>query len=199
MSNIKLFNKWDASGVVVEDLGLKRYLNISPIIVPRTGGRNTTTNFHRNKTTIYERLVNKLQVPGHKGKKHKSTSGRNTGKAYKNQKVVEQVFKILEEKTKQNPIQVFVKAIENAAPRDEITSIEYGGARYPQAVECSPQRRIDIVLRIMVQGSYQKVYGKKAKIVDVLADEILKAYNKDPTSAAMAKKIELERQADASR
>ena len=98
-----------------------------------------------------------------------------------------------------NPVEVFVKALENSAPREEITTIEYGGARYPQAVECAPQRRVDLALRQMVQGSYQKSFNKKPNMVEVLADEIIKAYNSDQGSAAIAKKLELERQADASR
>ncbi|MBS3145270.1 30S ribosomal protein S7 [Candidatus Woesearchaeota archaeon] len=196
---IKLFNRYETSGIIVKDLGLKNYLNVSPIIVPRTAGRNSTVIIHRNKINIVERLINKLMVPGHRGKKHKLTSGHNTGKASKAQKIVMEVFKIIEEKTKQNPLQVLVTAVENAAPKDEITTIEYGGARYPQAVETAPLRRIDVALRMMVQGSYQKSFGKKKTIVENLADEILKAYNKDATSAAVAKKTELERQADASR
>ena len=98
-----------------------------------------------------------------------------------------------------NPIEVFVKALENAAPREEITTIEYGGARYPQAVECSPMRRVDVALRQMVQGSYSRCFNKKIKIEDALADEIIKAYNTDQTSQAISKKLELERQADSSR
>ena len=39
------------------------------------------------------------------------------------------------------PLKIFVKAIENSAPREEVISIEYGGARYPQAVDLSPLRR----------------------------------------------------------
>ena len=138
-------------------------------------------------------------IPGHRGKKHKTTSGRISGKSQKVYDIVENVFKIIEEKTKKNPIEIFIRALENAAPREEIISIEYGGARYPQAVECAPQRRIDIALRQFVQGSYQKSFNKKINIVDALVDEILKAYNLDQTSTAIAKKLELERQADSSR
>ena len=104
-----------------------------------------------------------------------------------------------EEKTKKNPIEIFVKAVENAAPREEITTIEYGGAKYPQAVEVAPQRRVDLALRQMVNGSYQKCFNKKIKIEQALANEIMKAYEIDKDSAAIAKKLELERQADSSR
>jgi len=197
--NFKVFNKWEISGVQVNDPGLKNYINLRPVLVPRTGGKYAKTRFWKNKTNIIERLINKLMIPGHKGKKHKTTSGRATGKAAKAYQIIEDVFKIIEDKTKKNPVEIFVKALENSAPREEITTIEYGGARYPQAVECAPQRRIDIALRQMVQGSYQKSFNKKTAVREALADEIIKAYNLDQGSAAIAKKLELERQADASR
>lgn len=199
MSSIKLFGLWDTSGIKVEDAGLQPYINLRPLLLPKTGGRNTGIVFHKSKTNIVERLVNKVMVPGHKGKKHKLSSGHCCGKAAGKMTIVESAFKAIEAKTKKNPVEVFVKAIENAAPREEITTIEYGGARYPKAVECSPQRRIDIALRQFIQGAYGKSFNNKRALKDTLADEILKAYNMDQSSTAIAKKLELERQADASR
>ena len=195
----KVFNRWEFSGIQVQDPGLKNYINLRPVLVPRTGGKYAKTRFWKNKNNIVERLINKILIPGHKGKKHKTTSGRFSGKAIKASKIVYDAFNIIEEKTKRNPVEVFVKALENAAPREEITTIEYGGARYPQSVECAPQRRIDIALRQMIQGSYQKSFNKKINMTQALADEILKAYNFDQGSAAITKKLELERQSDASR
>ena len=196
--DFKVFDRWDIK-VEVQDPGLKRYITLSSILVPKTGGRNVQTRFWKSKNNIVERLINKLMIPGHRGKKHKTTSGRVSGKSQKVYDIVENAFKIIEEKTKKNPIEVFVKALENAAPREEIISIEYGGARYQQDVECAPQRRVDIVLRQFVQGAYQKSFNKKINMTDALVDEILKAYNLDQTSTAIAKKLELERQADSSR
>jgi small subunit ribosomal protein S7 len=195
---MKLFNLWDTN-VEVKDPGLKGYINLEPVLVPKTGGKNTKVRFWKSRYSIAERLMNKLMVPGHRGKKHKVTSGHCTGKGQQVYDIVENTFKILEEKTKKNPVEIFVKAIENSAPREEITTIEYGGARYPQAVEVSPQRRVDIALRQFAQGAYAKSFNKKIKIVDCLADEIMKAYQIDQTSTAISKKLELERQADASR
>ena len=51
----------------------------------------------------------------------------------------------------------------------------------------------------MVQGSYQKSYGKKVKAHEALADEIMRAAISDGKSFAISKKLELERQADAAR
>lgn len=196
---IKFFNRWTSEGASVDDPGIKPYITIKPVLVPKTGGRNSKQKFHKSKYTIVERLLNKLMVTGHKGKKHKITSYKHTGKGTNAYKIVFNTFKIIEEKTKENPIKILVKAIENSAPRDEITSIEYGGARYPQSVECAPQRRIDLALRMMTQGAYQKSFNKKTKIEMALANEIIKAYNSDKESVAISKKLELERQADSSR
>ncbi|MBI4154178.1 30S ribosomal protein S7 [Candidatus Woesearchaeota archaeon] len=196
---IKLFNRWDCSNIKVQDPGLLRYVSLRPLIIPKSSGRNTHVVFHKSKAHIVERLMNKLMVPGHKGKKHKFTSGRCTGHGVQVYNIIERAFDIIEKKSKKNPVEVYVKALENAAPREEITTIEYGGARYPKAVECAPQRRIDVALRMFVQGAYSSSVKKKKSIEEALADEILKAYNQDQTSAAIAKKLELERQADASR
>jgi len=199
MTRYLLFGKWDTSGIQVKDMGLQKYINLRPIIVPRTSGRYAQQRFYKNNESIVERLMNKMMVPGHRGRKHTLTSGHCGGKSVTNYNSVKKVLEKIEAQTKQNPVAVLVGAIENAAPRDEITTIEYGGAVYPQAVDCSPQRRIDLVLRLFVQGSYQKSFGKKTKIVDALADEIILASKNDQKSAAVAKKIELERQADAAR
>ncbi|MEK6904647.1 MAG: 30S ribosomal protein S7 [Nanoarchaeota archaeon] len=196
---MKVLGKWDVGNINVIDPGLKDYINLRPVFVPRTAGRYSKTRFWRNKYNVVERLINKLMVPGHKGKKHFISSGRCGGKSLTAINIVRKAFEIVEQKTKKNPIEIFAKAIENAAPRDEITTIEYGGAKYPQAVDCSPQRRVDLVLKFFIQGSYQRSYGKKAKAHEALADEIMRACTNDGKSFAIAAKLQLERQADAAR
>jgi len=196
---MKIFDLWETEGIKIQDLGLQGYINLSPLLVPRTGSRNVKTRFHNSQTNIVERLINRLMVVGHKGKHHKMSSGRNTGKATKVYKLVMSSFKKIEEKTKKNPVEVLAKAIENAAPREEITTIEYGGARYPKAVDCSPQRRVDLALKNLVQGVYQRCFNKKISAIDALTNEILDAYNLNNASNAVSKKFELERQSDSSR
>jgi len=196
---IKAFNRWSTDEIKVEDPGLVRYISLEPKIVAKTGARYAGNRFHKSKIFIVERLINKIMVPGHKGKKHFKTSGHITGKAATAYNIVEKVFKIIEKNTNKNPINVFVKAIENASPREEIISIEYGGARYPKAVECAPQRRIDFSMRLMVQGAYSKSFNKKKSYVEALAEEIIAAYNSSSLSNAISKKHEMERQADSSR
>lgn len=193
------FNRWDVSKVVVNDSGLRDYICLEPRIVPKTSGRNAGQRFYKSKTFIVERFMNHLFVPGHKGKKHKFTSGHNTGKSITVYRIMLKTLELIEKRTQKNPIGVLVKAIENSAPRDEVITIEYGGARYPKAVEVSPQRRVDLAIRFMVQGAYAKSFNSKTKMFQALATEIINAYNINNQSNAIAKKLELERQADSAR
>ncbi|MFH1642306.1 MAG: 30S ribosomal protein S7 [Nanoarchaeota archaeon] len=196
---IKAFNKWAVSDLKVEDPGLVRYIVLEPKVVPKTGARYAGNRFHKSRIFIVERLINKLMIPGHKSGKHFRSSGHITGKANNAYKIVEKTFGIIEAKTQQNPIEVFVKALVNSAQREEIITIEYGGARYPKAVESAPQRRIDQALKHMVQGSYNKSFNSKKAIEQWLAEEIINAYKLSQESHAISKKLEMERQADASR
>jgi small subunit ribosomal protein S7 len=200
MVDVLAFNKWDCSNISVSDPGLKPYIVVKPVIVPRTGARYAGSRFHKSKIFIVERLINKLMVTGRVGtKKHKISSGHNTGKAATVYTVVFNTLSLIEEKTGENPIAVFVKALENAAPREEIITIEYGGARYPKPVECAPQRRIDRTLKFMTQGAYKSSFNKKKSLSQALAEEIIAAYSIDQKSLAISKKLEVERQSDSSR
>jgi len=194
----KLFGIYDVSEVKVNDPGMKRYVNLEPKLMVKSYGRNRE-KFSEAKINIIELFANLIAVPGHRGKKHKIQTSWKSGKYSQNMQIVLKCLKILEEKTKTNPVQVLVTAIENAAPRDGITVIEYGGARYPQAVDISPLRRVTMTLRLIVQGSYDKSHNKKAKIEETLAEEIMKAYKSDPDSYSMIKKKDSEKQADSAR
>lgn len=199
MSEVKFFNRWSAEGVKVVDRGLIDYISIQPKIIPKTGARYVKNRFHKSQVFIIERLATKLMVSGHKSKKHFMSSGRNTGKKNNALRIIEKALAKVELKLKQNPLAVLVKAIENAAPREEVIAIEYGGARYPKAVDVAPQRRIDLALRSMTQGAYQKSFNKKRKIEDTLAEEIVNAAQCSAKSNAVAKKKDLERQAASSK
>tara|TARA_Y100000310_G_scaffold75462_1_gene71760 strand:+ start:18180 stop:18779 length:600 start_codon:yes stop_codon:yes gene_type:complete len=199
MTDIKVFNKWSTEGITILDPGLKDYISLDARLVPKTGAKYAGNRFHKSKTLIVERLINKVMVTGHKGKKHYRSSDHQTGKANTAYKIVEDAFNIIEEKLKQNPIKVLVKAIENAAQREEIITIEYGGARYPKAVECAPQRRIDVALKYIVQGAFHKTTNTSKPMVEGLAEEIINAFKLSSSSHAISKKLEVERQADSSR
>jgi small subunit ribosomal protein S7 len=196
--NFKIFDLYDLSNINVEDLGLKSVINLKPKLMLKSHGRNFQ-KFGQTKVNIVERLINKISVAGHRGKKHKIEIGHTTGKYSKNAKIVLEAFELIEKRTQRNPVEVLIKAIENSAPRDEITVIEYGGARYPQAVDVSPLRRVNLALRNIVHGASDKAFNKKKTIVQGLAEEIIMAAEKNGESFALKKKKESEAQADSAR
>ncbi|MBS3070826.1 30S ribosomal protein S7 [Candidatus Pacearchaeota archaeon] len=196
--NFKIFNMYSLDEINVEDPGLKPVINLNTKLILKSHGRNTQ-RLGQTKTNIVERLMNKLSVAGHRGKKHKIILGSSTGKYTKNMMIVLGAFKIIEEKTKTNPVKVLVKAIENSAPRDETTVIEYGGARYLQAVDVSPLRRVNIALKNLVHGASDRAFNKKKNITQSLAEEIILAYENSGDSSAVRKKNEAEKQADSAR
>jgi small subunit ribosomal protein S7 len=194
----KIFDMWDISQIEVKEPGLKSVVNLEPKLILKNQGRNMIKS-GQAKVNIVERLMNKLAVSGHRNKKHKIEFGRNTGKYTKNMNTIIKALNLVETKTKQNPIQVLVTAIEKAAPRDETTVIEYGGARYPQAVDVSPLRRVNITLNNIVHGASDKAFNKKKTISEALAEEIVLTYEGNGDSVALRKKNESEKQADAAR
>jgi small subunit ribosomal protein S7 len=192
---ILVFNKWDMEGISISDLGLQPFVTLEPKIVPKTGARYAGVRFRKSRVFIVERFINKIMVPGHKGKKHWRSSGHIAGKKQVAYNAVEKAFGLIEQKLKKNPLSVFVTALENSCPREEILAIEYGGARYPKAVEVAPQRRVDLALRYMAQGSYSRAFKSKVPIAHAIADEIMAAYAGNAKSSAISKKRDLERQA----
>ena len=195
---MKLFGLYETKDIEVKDLSLKDYINLRETLNVKSHGRNNE-GFDKMDMNVVEKLINYVSVPGHRGKKHKIMTGHSSGKYTRNANLVLETLKIIEEKKKENPIQILVKAIENAAPRDEITVIEYGGARYPQAVDVSPMRRLALSLRHIVHGAYDKAFNKKVKMYAALADEIIMASDNNGESFAIKKKNEAEKQADSAR
>lgn len=199
MTELKLFNRWDFN-VEIKDQGLKPYINLKPVVIPKTGGRYSKQKFYKSKMNIVERLVNKIMVPGHRGKKHLISSGRNTGKSQTILNIIKKVFEKLEKKTNKNPIEILVRAIENAALREEITSYQMGGIMVRKAVITSPQRRVDAALSVIVQSAYRKSFGKKMSMTDALVNEIFHAYKNDASkSEAIKEKERIEREAGGAR
>ncbi len=189
---------YDMGEVVVSDEALQPYINLQGKLLVKSHGRQGS-KFDAANVHILERLANRIAVPGHTGKKHKIITSWASGKYNSNIKIVLDTLKIIEERKKENPVQVLVRAIEKGSQRDEITTIEYGGARYPQAVDSSPMRRVNMAIRWLVQGSYSKCFGKKKKMAESLANEIILTADENMESYCLTKKNELEKQADAAR
>ena len=194
----KIFDLYDISEIKVQDEGLKNVINLEPKLIIKSHGRNVF-KLGQAKVNVVERLMNRLATAGHRGKKHKLIKGRATGKYTKNMNIILESFELIEKRTKKNPVEVLVKAIENVSPRDEITVIEYGGARYPQAVDVAPLRRVNLAIRWIVHGSSDKAFNKKKTIAQALADEIILASESNGESFAYRKKNESEKQADSAR
>ena len=197
IQEFKIFDKYEITQIEVQDPGLKSSINLQPKLVLKSYGRNIM-KFGQTKVNVVERLMNKVATSGHRGKKHKIQK-KATGKYTKNMNIVLQAFELIEKKTGKNPVEVLVKAIENSAPRDEITVIEYGGARYPQAVDVSPIRRVNLALKHLVHGSSDKSFNKKKKFSQALADEIILTSEANGESFAIRKRKESEAQADSAR
>ncbi len=187
-NEILLFGKWSYEGVEVRDPGLKDYICLKPVYLPHTGGRHAKRRFGKAEVPIVERLINKLMRPG-----------KNTGKKHLAYNIVKRAFDMVYLRTGKNPIQVLVRAIENAAPREETTRIAYGGIVYHVAVDISPQRRVDLALRFITDGARQAAFSNPRSIEECLAEEIILAAQNDPRSYAIRQKEEIERIALASR
>lgn len=194
----KVFDLYDVSQIAIKDPALKPHINLNSKLLVKSYGRRKD-KFATMKVNILERLANRLAVPGHVGKKHKIITSWSSGKYNKNMKTVLTALAIVEKNAEKNPVQVLIDAIENCSPRDEITVIESAGARYPQAVDASPMRRVNLALRWLVQGAYAKSFGKRNKMAASLANEIILAAKGSMESYSMVKKNEAEKQADAAR
>lgn len=195
---MNIFAKWDSTEVEVRDPSLKGYISLKPVATPHTSGRHAKP-FGRSEVNIVERLINKLMVTGHEGKKHKRSSGRNTGKKQVAIKMTREALELVEKKTKKNPVQVLVEAVINSGPREETTRLKYGGIAYHRSVDVSPQRRLDEALRYIATGAARQTFKSKKAFPLALAEEIVAAANYDMKCYAVSKKEERERVAKAAR
>lgn len=189
---LKMFGRWETAGIVVNDLGLKPYINLDSRTVPRTAG-HLRRPFHKSKANIVERLALHLMVPGHSGKKHKMTSGPMGGGLYTILSQVEHALELIEKSENKNPVEVLVRAIENASLREEIISYQVGSIVAREGVIAAPQRRVDKVLRFLAQGAFRKTHGKNTSLAQTLSEEIIAAYQgKDCFAIREKERIERE-------
>ena len=200
---MKLFGKWETNNIVVEDKSLAPLIKFETREVPHTFGRHAKKQFRKMDINVVERLANKM-MRGGTGEKTSGkvirTHGRLQGKKLTVLKVIEKAFEIVEERTKQNPVQVFVKALSHSAPNEDVTRIAYGGVTYQLAVDLSATRRLDMALRNIALATILASFAKKKKMAEALADEIIYAANNDAqNSYAIKRKDETERIARSAR
>ncbi|MDD3042380.1 MAG: 30S ribosomal protein S7 [Methanosarcinaceae archaeon] len=184
----KIFGKWDPTEVEIKDPGIKRYVSLTPVIIPHSSGKHARQQFNKSDISIVERLVNNIM-----------RNGQNTGKKQTTLKIVEEAFDIVNKKTQQNPIQVLVNAIGQAGPREEVVRLKYGGISVPKAVDTAPQRRVDSALRYISMGTVNGAFKSKRSAAECLASEIIGAANRDSKCFSINRKDAKERVAKAAR
>lgn len=183
-----IFGKYDLSDVTVNDGGLAKYIDLTPTNVPHSGGKHANRWFGKSKLSIVERVINNVM-----------RTEKYTGKKLKSYRAVSEAFDIVAERTKKNPVQVLIEGLENAAPREEVTRLQFGGISVPKAVDVAPQRRLDIAIRNLCRGAVNASTKNKKPIANCIADEMILASKGEMTSFAVSKKEEIERVAQSAR
>lgn len=133
----------------------------------------------RYKSTLVTQFVNKLM---------------RCGKKSVAEKIFYRAVESVSKKTSQDGIGIFKKAVENVKPQLEVKSRRIGGANYQVPIEVSPERRVTLAIRWIIQFSQ----GRSEKtMADRLASELLQASNNE--GASVRKKIDTHKMAEANR
>ncbi len=130
-------------------------------------------------SVLIQKLINKVMFNG-----KKSVA----------EKVVYGAMEIIRERTKQNPLEIVEKAVQNVTPLLEVRPRRVGGATYQVPIEVSPRRGLSLALRWMVKAARER---KGMPMKERLANEILDALNN--TGGAIKKKDETHRMAEANK
>ncbi len=96
------------------------------------------------------------------------------GKKSLAERIVYGSFEVIENKTRNDPLAMFRRALENVRPRVEVKSRRVGGATYQVPVEVRPERATSLAMRWLSQYARSRP-GKSTK--ERLADEIIDAAN----------------------
>lgn len=110
------------------------------------------------------------------------------------ERTVDKAFNMLQEKTKEDPVGVFNRAIDNAKPLVEVKPRRVGGATYQVPVQVRPERGTSLAMRWIIQYAREKT-GKP--FFARLAEEILAASRKE--GSAIKKREDTHRMADANK
>ena len=190
-NELKLFGKYPYSESVT-DVTLSELMAInsskSNIIVPHTSGHYQVKRFRKVQCPIIERLTNSLMY-----------HGRNNGKKCMAIKIIKQAFEIIALVTNKNPLEIVLKAISVAGPREDSTRIGSGGTVKKSAVDVSPLRRINIGIYLITVGAREASFRTSKNIAECLADELIACAAENNSSYAIRKKDEIERAAKANR
>ena len=116
------------------------------------------------------------------------------GKKSTAERVVYGALEKIKAQTKEDPMIVFDKAIENASPLLEVASKRVGGANYQVPREVRPERRFILALRWIIGAARSK---KGKPMADKLAEELIAASKNE--GSAIKKKQDTHRMAEANR
>ncbi|MDR2394972.1 MAG: 30S ribosomal protein S7 [Treponema sp.] len=109
-------------------------------------------------------------------------------------RIVHDALEVLQAKTEKEPLEVFLKAIENVKPVIEVKSRRVGGATYQVPMEIRESRREALGMRWIINAARSKTGHSMG---DRLAAELLDAYNN--TGIAFRKKEDTHRMAEANK
>merc|ERR1712146_585345 len=180
---MKLFNKWTYKSIKIKDFSLSQYIFINydfGNFVPHSKGKFGNTKFAKSKCIIVERLINSLMQ-----------QGRNSGKKIKAINTVKKAFSLISEKSKINPIQVLVSAVENCCPIEDSLLLGQKISNKRISVDISPYRRVSQAIYMIAMGVRKASFKSEKAISDCLSDEIMNAYKKSPSSYGIKKKKSL--------
>jgi small subunit ribosomal protein S7 len=118
----------------------------------------------------------------------------NDGKKSTAQRIVYGAFDTIEERTGEPGVEVFRKAVNNAAPLVEVKSRRVGGATYQVPIEVRPERRTSLAFRWLIQYARQR--GDKS-MANRLAAELTAASRGE--GGAVKKKDDTHRMAEANK
>ena len=116
------------------------------------------------------------------------------GKKSTAERIVYGAFDVVENKTRENPIEVFHAALENVMPQVEVRSRRVGGATYQVPVEVRSDRRQALAIRWLITAARNR---NETTMVDRLSGELLDAANNRGT--AVKKREDTHRMAEANR
>ena len=130
-------------------------------------------------SVLVSRLVNRINYAG------KKTMA---------ERMIEKAFNMVKEKTKEDPLVIFNRAIDNVKPLVEVKPRRVGGATYQVPVQVRPERGTALAMRWLIQFAREKA-GKPFFVR--LAEEILAASRRE--GAAIKKREDTHRMADANK
>ena len=117
------------------------------------------------------------------------------GKRSTAERILYRSFDIIKERTGDDPIKVFKKAVDNVKPSLEVKSRRVGGSNYQVPVEVNPNRRLSLSIRWLV--GYARERGDGKTMHEKLANELMDAANL--RGGAVKKREDVHRMAEANK